>query len=566
MAGPGAHAAPAGVTGRPTPAGVARLARSVRRLDGSQVVHRVRLRGQRQLDARGGGARPWRRLAGAPAPTLRALAPVSREAGLHDAAEAHAVVDGTLVVQGQALDGHLDWDPPWPRLALMHLHYADWLHAFAAHPDRAWAQDRVVAVVRHWAAAVRPGAWMPWHPYVVACRGWNLAAVLPGLLDDVPEDLARLVWFHGDQLRRNLELDVRGNHLVRDLRGLVALGLACGEPSWVDDGVAGLERAVAEQVLADGGHHERSPYYHVQVLVDLAEVCDLLDLERGSAPPVLVAATDAMRSWLGAVQVDTGRLPVVNDGLPVAARRDEVPTVGPGLVDLAPSGYAVARRGPWWAMVDVGTPAPRTLPAHGHCSLLALELAHRGQPLLVNTGSSTYDDPAVRAAERGTLAHNTVQVDGAEPSEVWDRFRMGRQAEPVGVEVRPGGPEHVVAAGHDGYRRLPGAPAHRRTVAVADDLVRVVDVVHGGGQHRAVGVWRLAPGRAVAPAGPGRVLVDDELVLEVRGADEVELVPAAAPGAAWVALDYGHRQAVPSLRWQAAGSAVTVTTEVRPVG
>jgi len=72
-------------------------------------------------------------------------------------------------------------------------------------------------------------------------------------------------------LARNLERDVRGNHLLANLRALICCGefLAGREaPLWKRESLQHLRREVAEQILPDGGHFERNPGYHLVVLQD----------------------------------------------------------------------------------------------------------------------------------------------------------------------------------------------------------------------------------------------------------------------------------------------------------
>ena len=62
-----------------------------------------------------------------------------------------------------------------------------------------------------------------------------------------------------------------------------------------------------------------------------------------------------------------------------------------------------------------------------------------GVPLLVDTGTSTYAPGPVRDYERSTAAHNTVEVDGANSTEVWGAFRAARRARVGKVVARDDG-------------------------------------------------------------------------------------------------------------------------------
>jgi len=66
----------------------------------------------------------------------------------------------------------------------------------------------------------------------------------------------------------------------------------------------------------------------------------------------------------------------------------------------------------------------------------------------------------------------------------------------------------TIEAAHDGFRRLPGSPLHRRGWSLTTSELRVDDEVTGSGTHAVTVRWYLAPGtpvwldgRLVGPAG-----------------------------------------------------------------
>ena len=88
--------------------------------------------------------------------------------------------------------------------------------------------------------------------------------------------------------------------------------------------------------------------------------------------------------------------------------------------------------------------------------MLSLEVSLDGKRLLTNGGTSSYDIGPVRAGERATAAHATLEIDGHNSSEVWSSFRVGRRAHPFDVAVAEEGGTLSAVASHDGYRWLPG--------------------------------------------------------------------------------------------------------------
>ena len=241
--------------------------------------------------------------------------------------------------------------------------------------------------------------------------------------DDEADYLDQIAW-HAGYVHSHLEMDVGGNHLLKNIKALIGAGVFLGRHDLVAKGRRLLEDQLPVQVLADGGHFERSPSYHCQVLGDLLDILRLLDA--ADAPPVagLDDAIGGMRRWLGAMVGADGEVPLSNDAVPVGGRRlaavaPAPPPRGPVTV-LAASGYVVIRPDEGTQLVlDVGDPCPDHLPAHAHADCLSFELWVGHERWVVDTGTSTYEAGLRRAYERSTAAHNTVEVDGEEQTEVW---------------------------------------------------------------------------------------------------------------------------------------------------
>ena len=123
-----------------------------------------------------------------------------------------------------------------------------------------------------------------------------------------------------------------------------------------------------------------------------------------------------MRRWLGAVLTPDGQVPLLNDGFPVdrellvALRPGPAPVTPDGpLLVLPATGLVRAVAGGWHLLADVGPPCPPSLPAHAHADTFGCLLHVDKVPLLVDTGTSTYEPGPVRRHERSTAAHSTVR-------------------------------------------------------------------------------------------------------------------------------------------------------------
>lgn len=508
---------------------------TVRHLHASQVVHRVRLRAQGRIFGLvpGPSVRLLRRRF-VPAPGWPAdYLPLDRRLQVPGPGPL-ANSNGRFRFLGEerSLGEPFDWDQPGAsRLWRYHLHYFEWAWSFAvSEPD--WASKELRRLWRSWRAATVFGRGDAWSPYVASIRAWVMCGVY-GVLVAGTEDESRVasdLALHAGYLRASLELDVGGNHLVKNLKALVGLGVFFKDETLVEWACRRLERQMSVQVLADGGHFERSPSYHCQVLGDLIDVCGLLEAAQLRRRAALDEAIIAMRRWLGAVLLPDGDVPLFNDCTLVGKERiDDLQPVRPSserLIVLEASGYVVVKPEQGTQLVaDVGLPCPPELPAHAHADCLSFELVIGGRRVLVDTGTSTYTAGQRRQHERSSRAHNTVEIDGEDQTEVWGAFRAARRARPRLERIRDQDGMTEIVASHDGYRRLRGSPIHRRSWRVQSGEVAIIDEVIGGGTHRVVARLHVAPGVHTGydggrvRAGPfeltltgGATTVDDEVL------------------------------------------------------
>lgn len=504
----------------PLPEQVARHARTVFHLHPGQVAHRIRLRSQKQVLVRspklarrlfapsldgsrlddGGwpsGFEPLDRVSAPPAPS----------------AEANADRVFELVGERRSLEQTDGWEPAdATQLWRFHLHAFEWAWSFVRHPDRGWARPVFAELWEEWEAASPVGRWDAWSPYVASVRAWSLCGLFDELVRGQPIERAYVdaLRTHAGYVGANLELDVGGNHLIKNLKAQIGLAAFFDDAATLDRAVARLVEQLDVQVLADGGHFERSASYHCQVLGDLIDLAALLRARHGEVGE-LEEAVVRMRGWLGQVLMPDGDVPLFNDSALVGAGRIAQLDPGPPggrLVVLPASGYVVARPVVGTQLVlDVGDPCPPELPAHAHADALSFELVVDGERVVVDAGASTYVAGRRRAYERSTAAHNTVEVDGTDQTEVWGSFRAGRRAHVRIEDVSDDGTTIVVTASHDGYRALPGSPRHRRTFTVANGSLRLDDEIVGGGVHLVTSRIRVLEeqlGRiTVAPVDPG---------------------------------------------------------------
>jgi len=489
------------------------LARTVVRLRPAQVAHRIRLRTLRTAERR------WPELVtrsvdpptGVTPGWPASFSPLDAPLDHGDAAE---VAQGTFTFLGEtrSVGEPADWHQQGaPRLWRFHLHYVEWAWTLAQAPDRASARASFASLWRSWRASIESAQGDAWSPYVASLRVWVLCGVFDPLVkgSEIESDYLDQIAWHAGYVQSHLELDVGGNHLLKNVKALIGAGVFLSRPDLLAKGRRLLEEQLPIQVLADGGHFERSPSYHCQVLGDLIDIRGILAID--DAPPAvgLDDAIDSMRRWLGAMVGADGEVALCNDAIPVGTLRlaalDPTPAPEEPVTVLAASGYVVVRPDEHTQLIlDVGDPCPDDLPAHGHADCLSFELWVDGERWVVDTGTSTYEGGPRRAYERSTAAHNTIEIDGEDQTEVWGIFRAARRARGTLELVASDGSTVEVVASHDGYRRLPGPQVHRRRWRIDSGRVEITDTITGAGVHRVVSRLHLSPAAASSCSITGR--------------------------------------------------------------
>lgn len=456
-----------------------------------------------------------------------------------------------------------DWQRAFPdALRLYHLHYLDQLRA-ESQPTPGFP----LALLERWMAENPRGSRPGWEPYPISRRIVNvIKAVLAGLpaSDRVLISIADQCRF----LSRRLETHLLANHLLANAKALLFAGAFLSgteADEWLARGLRLLRAEVREQVLADGGHIERSPMYHAIVLEDLL---DLLNLGRRYELDALEFLRQPCRDMLGWYEVmrhPDGAIPLFNDSalgaalsypeLCAYASRLGLPAGTPRLddvIELPDTGYVRVSCGPWNLFTEVGSVGPAYQPGHAHAGTLGCELSFGQERVLVDTGVSTYSPDAVRQHERSTAAHNTIVVDDEDSSEVWHAFRVGARARVSGLSVTRRGGAVQVSASHDGYRRLKCRAIHSRTWRANDASVEMEDEVRGAGIARIDSILHFSPGCEVQHAGGHR--------FAIRTAAGARLALVVDEGADWRIEPYSY---APSFGIRIAATAVRGSLRAR---
>jgi uncharacterized heparinase superfamily protein len=435
----------------------------------------------------------------------------------------------------------LPWPIPWDlpgtpardQLWKMNLHYMEYLESL---PDEDFAR-----LIEDWIERnppYQPAYWRDaWNSYTTAIRVvvWlqQLALRRASLDDGFVRRVAREAGAQIAFLGAHLETDLRGNHLIKNIKALL-WGARCLETAaaagWRRQGARLLCRELEAQILPDGVHCERSPSYHCQVLVDLVECRQVL--EDGPLRTRLDQVLGRMATATAALCHPDGQVAQLNDsglsmayrpGVCLAACAAETggATPRPDRIALEVAGYYGRRTDDALFIADCGPIGPDSLVAHGHADMLSFEWSVKGLRMIVDPGVFEYNPGPHRAYARAAASHNTVTLDDAEPCAFFGAFRCGRRAHASVRAHRTSADGGMVLEGtHDGFARLPGRPYPVRRFTVTPDAQSVVieDRIEDGRGQAATARFLFHPDCALVVEGERarirRANVEIELIAE----------------------------------------------------
>lgn len=359
-------------------------------------------------------------------------------------------------------------------------------------------------------------------PYPVSLRVMNVIRFLHA--QEMPDaKLQQWIYAEINYLSKNLEYHLLGNHLLENGFAILMAGYYFGQENWIQKAEKLLKAELEEQILEDGAHFELSPMYHQIVLFRALEALDYLPKE-SPLHALLLGKSKKMLVWIQAMTFSNGDIPHFNDSA------DGIAFTSDGLINyarklnlnpesnyrLGVSGYRLFRFNNYECAVDAAAIGPSYQPGHGHADALSFILYTNGKPLMVESGTSTYNDGQQRQLERSTRSHNSVEVNGQNQSEVYGAFRVGRRAK---VDIHEDG-ANVLAASHDGYKSQFGIVHHRKFGFESSRLV-IKDTLSGSKAAQAIASFHIHPDVKVH-VHDDRIVLNEHTVIRFDGADEVK--------------------------------------------
>ncbi len=199
-----------------------------------------------------------------------------------------------------------------------------------------------------------------------------------------------------------------------------------------------------------------------------------------------------------------------------------------------------------------------SIAAHGHADALAFTYRVSGKEVFVDPGTFDYFSyPEWRAYFRSTAAHNTVEIDGENQSEMLGPFLWGARAEAKCTRFETAGEGGIVSGEHDGYTRLPVPARHSRTIEMnaGTGAVTVTDDIRTDGAHDVRIFFHVAEGCTVHADAESRIRIEagpSDVFLDVDPALTVKLLfGSEAPIGGWVSRGYHKKIAGTTIILQA---------------
>lgn len=456
--------------------------------------------------------------------------------------------------------------PDLPRLWRYNLHYFDYARVMAMAAvtrKKAGQRDWTLSVIQDWIKNNPPGTDVAWDAFTIAARlmNWALAESVFHFNDPL---MRKSFQQQARYLARSLEYDVRANHLLREAAALVFADSLLGGNRTVKH-LRLLECQVQEQILSDGGHYERSPMYHCQVMYDLILVYTILKKK----PAYLREAIARMADFLDAILHPDGDIPLFGDSalgqyaprvlIRLARESTKISSnsTRENCYVLLPSGFYVfsEAKSATRMIIKAGIAGPAYQLGHAHADAGSYEFCLGRDRVIVDSGVHGYAGSPYRHYSRSTRAHNVVSVNGSEQLELWDIFRVGRRMPPSQVTWREleGMNELVI-------RQEAGSSFQheRRILQSHEGFWRISDEVTGSGSIKMSSYVHIHPEVHLQETKEGWILTKDQAQLALVPLSQsvaAELVQGEiSPQQGWYFPEFGLAAPNPVLVFQTQGA------------
>jgi hypothetical protein len=319
----------------------------------------------------------------------------------------------------------------------------------------------------------------------------------------------RYLQAHDRALRAGRWIEPSGNHRALNALGRAAFELLSTGRALDAPALARLERDLGAQFLSDGGHVERCPFYHLQLLSAMDTVARIQENRAGGGRPVLGGIRAAAREALRLMVVGdhparfgdisrlwTGRTAAAETlralgGRPCRANRAYLSEFG-----LAMERWRVADGLVAELAVDLGPFGLYENPGHGHDDALSFVLHVGGLKVVTDPGVYRYSSSPDSQWFKLSRAHNVVWYPDDPSPKGFYRWPMAITRKTVRKVSRESGRIAAVRARKSGS-------VHWRAWTTRTSGLVVHDRVRSYGRGGGISRINFGPGCRVRRAGNG---------------------------------------------------------------
>ncbi len=377
-------------------------------------------------------------------------------------------------------------DPVWES----RLHDFRWIRHLTASSDEL-SSNQARAIVKDWMGVHGKGRGdTAWEIEIAARRliAWLSHSILivSGADHEFYRQFLRCVGVHVRFLKKRAATAPDG---MPRLTALTALAYAsvclAGQKTALRGARARLDRALANQVYADGGHVSRNPEAVVEILallLPLRQCCVSVGVapsqEMISTIERLLPALRFFRHGDGNLARFNGAGVTENDLIATLLHYDE--SHGKPLNDASQSGYQRIAQGHATLLMDVGDPPSGELSVDTHAGCLSFEFSNGRECLVVNCGAPPVQNRDTSPVWRSTAAHSTAVLNDTSSCKFNNSGAMGRylrgqifsghlNASSNREDTKS---DTTVSASHHGYVRDFGI-CHHRSLSLSDGGARL---------------------------------------------------------------------------------------------
>ena len=346
---------------------------------------------------------------------------------------------------GEQINWSLSENESKSRLWSFHLHYFDYLvdiaKLYIIKSDKKYYQY-IKKTLLHWSShnslKDKNFDYAAWSRYVVSCRLISLIRVYALLKNSNLSDkpffifLRKLIIKHVLYLKDNLELDILGNHIIKNYKALVFASILFNDNQLHLFTEKIYKKYILNQFTSVSGmHKEFSPMYSSVVLEDLLDIYNLnRDKKLEHVISKLLHCIDCLNEndklfyfndCVDSFAKPFSYLKTFANKLGISYEKIKKINDLDGLIVFSSCEKNNIKFGINCANIPIQD-------GHYHCSNLSLELFYKNLKFLTNSGVLGYSNNLNRNSFRSTSYHNTLQFGTFEQSQIWALFRVGKRA------------------------------------------------------------------------------------------------------------------------------------------